>query len=848
MSEERLPFLRGRITLVDTFKGPRTPRGKKPKLPSLDPRAHRDWLLQRLDAIQAGVNARSETARDALASREIVAVHPGAEAVLVPEQLDDARNAWLVGVVPETGTVLLDAADADMEYLRKKVDAFADDSKVKAKTHRDGTPKVDENGVQIVARQSENAVAPIGDIALASLDDIRGPRMFAEDFADDRAYWFEIACRGGYRRPPADTDRSRTQVARQLKRLGAEQKVQEFVGPEKVYFFVRCTRKQLEELLAATDCVYEADLAPPRLRDLRLLEDVTTKDIESFLLQPPPQNAPAVVILDTGIATRHPLLQAAILSATTAGPEIPSPEDTYGHGTKMAGLSLYRDLGSAVARGEFVAPHWLQSSRLLVAPGLGTASDENYEVWPVLTLGAVRSAEEADSLPRDRVFAMAVTRSMQEPPLEGLEPTLWSHAIDQIAFHDGNGRLMIVSAGNARYDQWLVLAEQYPELQLSEKIHQPAQAKNALTVGAYTDRVGLPPSPDYSNAHIVAQQTGGISPFTSTGLTGNEWSIKPDIVLEGGNLAIAGSLPDDSVPTLCALTTSHLHTTGRPLGLIAKTSEATARAANLAARVWAVEPRLWPETVRGLLVHSATWTDTMKEQFPGLDDRLQAFGYGVPVERIASECAQSRATVIVEESMPNAVEEHEPKKTAPKRATTKTTEPKDRRKIKIYRVPIPDELLTGDDPDVELRVTLSYFAEPNKFRRTVLRGLDLKWDMQGPHEREDVFLERINVLRRPIGPDGRRQKPDESKSFAWDVGIQRRSRGTVQSDRWRGKMSELVGDKLIAVVPVLGWWDQRRPLRHQEMRFSLIVSVFGPGVYAAIKPRVEASIPMPIQV
>lgn len=51
----------------------------------------------------------------------------------------------------------------------------------------------------------------------------------------------------------------------------------------------------------------------------------------------------------------------------------------------------------------------------------------------------------------------------------------------------------------------------------------------------------------------------------------------------------------------------------------------------------------------------------------------------------------------------------------------------------LYRLPVPDELLGTTDTDVELRVTLSYFAEPNTFRRRVFHGLDLKWDMQGPH-------------------------------------------------------------------------------------------------------------------
>jgi hypothetical protein len=61
-------------------------------------------------------------------------------------------------------------------------------------------------------------------------------------------------------------------------------------------------------------------------------------------------------------------------------------------------------------------------------------------------------------------------------------------------------------------------------------------------------------------------------------------------------------------------------------------------------------------------------------------------------------------------------------------------------------------------------------------------------------------------------------------------------------------MSALVGDKFIAIVPVLGWWDQRRILETQDMRFSLTVSVLGPGVYAAIKPRIEAEALVSVEV
>ena len=840
MASERLPLLKGQISVVDRYESPQR-GGTEARLPSVDVAAHRDRLLHQLDLIKSQVQGRPENARDELATREIVAVQPSSEATLAAKSLGDATSdSRLVGVNFDTSVVILDVASPDLKYLRRKIDAFGDDARVKNKEQKDGTVTT--------SRASAKAVAPIKAISLASLSDMFGHRLRAETLVEDRTYWFEIGCRGGYRRPDSETEASRIQLSRQLQRIGWTAKLEEFVGPEMVYFFVRLSLAQIEMLRESTDCIYEIELAPSPLRDLNLLEDVTTKEIKDFSLKPPGVDAPAVVVLDTGIATEHPLLKEAILSATTAGELIPSPEDTYGHGTKMAGVALYSDLGAAVENGYAEAQHWLQSSRLLVTPGLGTASDENYEIWPVLTLGAVKSAEDADLQSRNRVFTLAITRTMQEPPLDGFAPTLWSHAVDQIAYNDGLGRFLVVSAGNARDTQWLALAEQYPQLQLSEHIHQPSQAINALCVGAFTNRIGLPNDKDYAEAEVVAKTEGGISPFSSTGLPGNEWPIKPDIVMEGGNLAISGTLPDQSVPTLNKLTTSNKYHRGQPLGQIAMTSEATAHAARLAATIWSVEPELRPETVRGLIVHSANWTPTMMRQFEGLNDRLLACGYGVPDERLACECARDLATIIVEDSMPNAVIEEVLKKVPPKRPTTKKTEPKIRRRIKLYRLPVPSELLDNADADVELRITLSYFTEPNKYGRRVFRGLDLKWDMQGPQETEDQFIERVNALKRPKSEAAKRKNLVSTKSFDWDIGIQSRSRGTVQSDRWRGKMSALAGDKLIAIIPVLGWWDQRKFLKEQIMNFSLVASVCGPGIYSAIKPRVELPVETSIEV
>lgn len=54
---------------------------------------------------------------------------------------------------------------------------------------------------------------------------------------------------------------------------------------------------------------------------------------------------------------------------------------------------------------------------------------------------------------------------------------------------------------------------------------------------------------------------------------------------------------------------------GKSLIATNMTSPATAQAAWMLANIQHNCPNLWPETIRGLLVHSATWTDEMLRTF-----------------------------------------------------------------------------------------------------------------------------------------------------------------------------------------------------------------------------------------
>lgn len=806
MATEKFELLRGKIRHQQYFENPKSGFSREgPRLPTRDPKIHQKMLESQLSLLVTKVSSRKTDERVPDAHREIIAVKPERDSDLPGESLGDKReDVRVVSQDPDTGLVLIDAPNAELKYLHTKLAAFMDDSKISEKSG---------------LRKNEALLAPIANIELAKLVD-RADRLLRKSKLDKSvAYWFELGCRGGLRRPAEETENSRLQMRQALKVLGYSGLPEEFLAAERVWFFVRLRVADLTALVSAVDCVFEVNLTPSEIRDFFIWKELgkpeAIKKLQQFKLTPPPGDAPAVVLLDTGIATKHPMLESAILTSTSAVPEDLSAEDAFGHGTEMGGLALYDSVGAAVDSNSATLQHWLQSCKVLTRPGQGTAAEENRHFWPRITENAVKKIEAAEDVSRHRIYTMAVTAELKD-----VGDTLWSSSIDQLAFNDGHGRLFLVSIGNAPSDDVSVIRA-YPNGNLVHKLDDPAHAVNALTVGAYTTKTNLPPDHRYRSYSPVSPQHG-LSPHSRSGYS--KEPIKPDVVFEGGNIGFDGHVPDPSIPTLVELTTGH-EITRHPIVLMWGTSAGTANAARWAARLWDLNASLRPETVRALMVHSASWTQEMMRQMPNLDDRLGLVGYGVPDIEFASRCAKDRATVVVESRMPNRVVD---------------SDGKIKRIVRLFEMPVPrKELLAAGDNPAQLRVTLSYFPEPNTVRRTLYRGLDIEWDMQGPDESMKDFVKRINKSVRAEG-----EKSPGTASFPWDIGKQRRSRGTVQSDRWNGRAADLAGSKWIAVYPISGWWDDRKALEMESMRFSLIVTVEVAGleIYNSIKTALEVQI------
>lgn len=557
-------------------------------------------------------------------------------------------------------------------------------------------------------------------------------------------------------------------------------------------------------------------------------------DLQQRLHPQPPGHA-WVTLLDTGVNHGHPLL-SPLVSAADCHTIEPGwgTNDQQGHGTELAGLALLGDLTPALSDQSLLeVPHRLESVKVLRRGG-----DNEGQSYGVITTEAVSRVEVTDPW-RQRVFTMAVSST------DGRDrgrPSSWSATIDRLASdHDDNGshpRLFLLCAGNiADPEAWAI----YPDSLSTNSIHDPGQAWNALTVGACTELTTL--SGDDAGQFRPVAPAGGLSPYTSTSATwDNDWPLKPDIVMEGGNAAIDDIQECTAHNSLSLLTTSRqLHK--RLLTVTWATSAATALAAGMAARIQATYPDYWPETIRALMVHAARWTPAMLAEYApyGLNNQqtrrtlLRHCGYGVPSLERALYSASDSLTLVVQDQL------------QPYHRDGSDIKTKD---MHLHDLPWPTEQLEALGATlVTLRVTLSYFIEPNPGERG---GIDkyayqshaLRFDVRRPLETLEDFRRRINAQ---ATSDDAAAHPGGSDA-GWSVGKLLRQRGSLSSDSWTGTAAELASRSQLAIYPGMGWWRNRRSLgRHNRLaRYALIVSIEAPGVEQDLYAAVATQLAVPV--
>jgi hypothetical protein len=507
------------------------------------------------------------------------------------------------------------------------------------------------------------------------------------------------------------------------------------------------------------------------------------------------------------------------------------PTDIHGHGTNMAGVALYGNLAAQLESSAAIqVAHCLESVKVLPDNG-----ENNPKLYGAITGEAVARAE-VTAPHRKRVICMAVTSDVGT--VDG-RPSSWSSQVDQICFGDETTkRLMLISAGNLRGD---LNAADYPFRNEIEPIENPAQSWNAITVGAYTNKNTIE-DPTYEGWQPVAP-LGDLCPTSRTSITWQRrWPIKPDFVMEGGNWASDGIQCD--APYELGILTTFRDPTVKHFDIFRDTSAATAAAANLAAKIYATIPDRWPETIRALMVHSAEWTPAMRQYLQNATSEqqkllvLRKFGFGVPDFDRAVLSTANDMTLVAEDRLTPLFKEDGRIKS---------------REMNLHQFPWPRvQLEELGETEVELRVTLSYYVQPNPGERGWLRRH--RYPSHGLRFEVKRTLESLQEFRRRINAAAAEEEEGFLPTIVEpDNWLLKRSRnfGSVHSDLWHGSAVTLAQRSAIGVYPVGGWWKENpaQERYNNEVRYALVVSIKAVNgdvdIYTPVAAQISAAIAIP---
>jgi hypothetical protein len=800
-------------------------RGTSPPAPVRDRTSHSAYLGKRLDQTWSEdqlIRTETNSAKRGTYVEFLGPSETGLSLISLDSSGLDLVNVRQVHV----GDSLLEAATVFVpdrvrgKFLRKLND-YADPAKDKA--GRKDKNKLTPSNHRLFASINDIRLAIVGSFWTESSKDLKPPTTAKQ--------WVEVWLNGS-----ADDDIGRFRSTLQELKVREHESERLVTFPERTVLVVSADGQDLAKLIAHSDQVAEFRAAHAPATPLVLAANREQAEwVEDLRARSsyPKDDKVSVCLLDTGVNNGHPLLEPILADADLHAVEPAwSKNDVDGHGTLMAGLAGYGDLQAAVTSGEPVAlGHRLESSKIL--PDKGSNPEKLY--------GAITAqgvyAPEIEAGHRIRTYCSAVT---SETTCDQGRPTSWSGAVDQLTSgaEDDKRRLFIQAAGNIQDPlEW----KAYPASNFSKQVHDPAQAWNALTVGALTLRDRIT-HPNYAGFTPIAKPHE-LSPYTSTSLLwAKPWPIKPEVVFEGGNVAMDPNGSASDIDDLQLLSTYH-NTTKGYFGFHNATSAASAQAAHMAATIQRAYPDAWPETVRALIVHSARWTDAMIRQCQsgngaqGMLSLLRSCGYGLPDLERATNCMRNRLTLVSE-------------------AEIQPFEEGRSKEMHLYELPWPREvLLELGQTEVRMRVTLSYFIEPGPGEigwkdRYRYRSHGLKFELNSSGESAQEFMRRINAQAR----DEEEGAPGTPSPKEWLIGTNTRNKGSIHSDIWVGRAADLAASNLIGIVPTIGWWRERKHLgkSNKRTRYTLVVSIETPeeevDIYTPVAVQVGVPVPVPIVV
>jgi hypothetical protein len=219
-----------------------------------------------------------------------------------------------------------------------------------------------------------------------------------------------------------------------------------------------------------------------------------------------------IMIIDTGINRNHRLLRNHIENTFDYVTREPDPcTDAEGHGSSVAGLAIYGDYIRQVNR---------PSAKVIMIKNFGNTGEINPDIIEVIT----------ETINNHRFTSRVLNLSFNA---KGPNSSL-TKSLDEVVFL--SDCIATVSAGNIgakTIASYLDSGISYPEYINNQIVLFPADCRNVITVGSYTEH----------SSNFVPSNCP--SPFTRSSFSRDV--IKPEVVAPGGNLALSTTPNGNSV-------------------------------------------------------------------------------------------------------------------------------------------------------------------------------------------------------------------------------------------------------------------------------------------------------------
>lgn len=594
--------------------------------------------------------------------------------------------------------------------------------------------------------------------------------------------------------------------------------------------------------------IISIDLIPEIEEDLIRLTEVTADSIPPIM--PLGQDAPRLVVIDSGIVSGHPLFRDpqgnTIIGRQRNFLPDSDPDDTSddiqgGHGTGVASIAAFGSVKDYLLQNDHSNQpfFWLENAKILLPQSsIGPNGNPENPVFhpsqlPKLLMRRVVQHFHLTIPDKCKVFNLSIGSA----PIR-LKSWIsnWAEEIDNLTAI--NDLLFVVSAGNYQLDEVQRAINEninYPAYLLNQRarLRNPAQAYSALTVGALSESDiiafdnGLMGNQSISEANHP-------SPFSRTGiLLGNV--VKPDVIDFGGNLALTEDHRVRRLRELSIPVANREFIRGGLLTYQCGTSLAAPRVSNLAIKVQNQNPLASANLIRALIINSAEWPDLFSNVFKYPQNPLGATsddiscntirlcGYGVPKEQKALSANSNCMIFTTEDALTWTEEDKTSSKTYPG-------------KVSFYTVRLNGEDIKKNLPfgmPVRVKVTLVYNPLVRKNYKRFYQGVEMRWDLRRINQPTDDFQSRwIEELEKPEGildQESEVQKQSgKYTQYPWVIkpilnpGNMKR-KGTAISDWFEIQAYALPDTFDIAVAGTIAPW--LTPPQSIIQHFALVVSI-----------------------